>query len=260
MTSNVALSRFFEYTQSLVTACTDHISIVGLVLVGSTAETERVDEWSDHDFFVITKSGEQESLRNDLSWLPNAQSIAFSFRETEHGLKVVYESGAVLEFAVFDCTELRACSINHNRLVYGGSDVAEALNVARRRLPSVGSSDDLRDFRLFLSLILIGVGRARRGEILAAGQHIRTHAGSALMKLLTHHLPSNNQLDKLDVWRRFEFVHPEVGNKLANALAQQPEAAAMALLKIAENALAAIWSGYPHEDVRVVKRTLAWTE
>lgn len=231
------------------------------MLAGSTAETERVDEWSDHDFLVITKSGEQESLRTDLSWLPNAQAIAFSFRETEHGLKVVYESGAVLEFAIFDCAELRACAINHHRLAYGSEDVREALSVAVTNGPSSSqSSDDLRDFRLFLSLILIGVGRARRGETLAAGQHIRTHASTALMRLLTRFLSSDDRLDRLDIWRRFEFVYPELGIELANALAQQPEPAAIDLLRIAENVLAPVWTDYPYENVRVIKRALAWID
>lgn len=231
------------------------------MLAGSTAETERVDEWSDHDFLVITESGEQESLRTDLSWLPDAQAIAFSFRETEHGLKVVYESGAVLEFAIFDCAELRACAINHHRLAYGSEDVREALSVAVTNGPSGSqSSDNLRDFRLFLSLILIGVGRARRGETLAAGQHIRTHASTALMKVLTRFLPADDRLDRLDIWRRFEFVFPELGIELANALAQQPEPAAIDLLRIAENVLAPVWTDYPYENVRVIKRALAWID
>lgn len=260
MTSQATLSRFLEYTQSLVDACTRHPSIIGLVLVGSTAETERVDEWSDHDFFVIADSGEQESLRTDLGWLPNAQSIAFSFRETEHGLKVVYESGAVLEFAIFDCAELRAGTVNHHRLAYGDNDVAAALAVAKDRLPSDGSSDDLRDFRLFLSLILIGVGRARRGETLAAGQHIRTYAATALMKLLTRYLPADSQLDRLDLWRRFESAYPEIGEQLANSLAEQPEPTAIELLRIAEEYLAPLWSEYPHDNVRVIKAALKWTQ
>ena len=44
---------------------------IGLVAVGSMADRDYApDEWSDHDFFVITPPGGQEELRNDLSWLP----------------------------------------------------------------------------------------------------------------------------------------------------------------------------------------------
>jgi hypothetical protein len=261
MSSQATLSRFLEFTKSLTDSCVRQPSIIGLVLVGSTAETDRVDEWSDHDFFVITKDGEQESLRTDLSWLPDSQAIAFWFRETEHGLKVVYESGAVLEFAIFDCDELRACSANHHRLAYGDEDVKEALSVAVTNGPSSSqSSDALRDFRLFLSLILIGVGRAKRGEILAAGQHVRTHALGALMKVFACFLPTDSRLDRMDAFRRFEFVYPELGRELANALAKQPEPAAMDLLRIAEDVLAPVWMDFPYKEVRVIKNALAWRD
>ncbi len=259
MTSQNTLSRFIEYSNSLTNSCIQHPKIIGLVLVGSTAETERVDEWSDHDFFVITQSGEQEPLRRDLSWLPNSESIAFWFRETEHGLKVVYNSGDVLEFAIFDCAELRGCTVNHHRLAYGGEEVQMALFVAKSRLPEVVVGDDLADFRHFLSVLVIQVGRARRGELLTAGQGIRGTAATALLKVLTRQLPADPQLDKLDVSRRFEFAHPLVGTVIADATAQQPEEAGRRLLEISERYLAPIWSDYPQREVQTVKDVLSWT-
>lgn len=259
MTSQNTLARFKEYSDSLTNSCVLHPKIIGLVLVGSTAETERVDQWSDHDFFVITESGEQEPLRKDLSWLPNSESIAFWFRETEHGLKVVYNSGDVLEFAIFDCDELRGCMVNHHRLAYGSEDVVQALSAAKDRLPEVVVGDDLADFRHFLSVLVIQVGRARRGELLTAGQGIRGTAATALLKVLTRRLPHDQRLDRLDVSRRFEFAHPEIGTAIADALAQQPEAAAMDLLKISEKYLAPLWGEYPHIEVQVVKDVLSWT-
>ena len=133
MNSSNAREKFGLYTQLLTEACRNTPSVIGLVLVGSVADTERVDEWSDHDFFLITERGAQERLRLDLSWLPSSEKIAFSFRETEHGLKVVYNSGAVLEFAIFDVEELRSCAVNHNKLAFGTPEVAEALTTASNR-------------------------------------------------------------------------------------------------------------------------------
>ncbi len=255
---NDTLSRFLDYSNLLTEACIAHPEIVGLVLVGSAAETERVDAWSDHDFFVITSSGSQESLRTDLNWLPNSHSIAFSFRETEHGLKVVYESGAVLEFAIFDCTELQSCMVNHHRLAYGDHDVIQALETAKSRELNESSTDNLRDFRLFLSVLIIGAGRARRGEILTAGENIRSTAATALLKVLTRQLDKDSRLDKFDPRRRFELVYPEIGNRIGTASAMQPENGARALLDIAERFLASIWNEYPHKEVEVVRRTLSW--
>ena len=259
MASQNTLARFKKYSESLIGACKKNPKIIGLVLVGSTAETERVDKWSDHDFFVITESNEQEPLRRDLSWLPNSVEIAFWFRETQHGLKVVYKSGNVLEFAIFDCDELRGCTVNHHRLAYGSEDVQRALVVAKSRLPEVVVGDDLADFRHFLSVLVIQVGRARRGELLTAGQGIRGTAATALLKVLTRRLPYDPQLDRLDVSRRFEFAHPIIGKVIADAIAQQPEEAGKRLLEISERYLAPIWSDYPQHEVQTVKDILSWT-
>ncbi len=259
MTSETTLARFEKYSESLTQSCIQNPKIIGLVLVGSTAETQRVDEWSDHDFFVITEDSDQEELRQNLSWLPDADSVAFSFRETEHGLKVVYNSGEVLEFAIFSCDELRVCMVNHHRLAYGGERVVRALTEAATRLPPVVVGDDLSDFRHFLSALVIQVGRARRGEGITAGQGIHGTATTALLKVLTRRLPPDPRLDKLDVSRRFEFVHPEVGKAIAAAVAQKPEAAARDLLKISERYLAPIWSDFPKGEVDTVKDVFSWS-
>ncbi|MES1246605.1 MAG: hypothetical protein ABUS54_02900, partial [Actinomycetota bacterium] len=64
--------------------------MLALVAVGSMAERDSSpDAWSDHDFFVIAKPGEQERLRSQLGWLPEAGRIVLAFRETAHGVKVV---------------------------------------------------------------------------------------------------------------------------------------------------------------------------
>lgn len=259
MATKDTLARFQMYSESLIATCKRNPKIIGLVLVGSTAETKRVDEWSDHDFFVITEPNQQEPLRRDLTWLPNSEEIAFSFRETEHGLKVVYDSGHVLEFAVFDCDELRGCTVNHHRLAYGEGEVERALSSAANRLPEVVVGDDLADFRHFLSVLVIQVGRARRGELITAGQGISGTAVTALLRVLTRALPHDKQLDKLDVSRRFEFAHPEVGKAIAEALAQQPEQAAIDLLNVADRYLTPIWSDYPKREVQTVKEALSWT-
>ena len=252
------LTRFIKYSESLTESCIRNPKIIGLVLVGSTAETERVDEWSDHDFFVITNTGDQEALRQDLSWLPHAASIAFWFRETAHGLKVVYLTGEVLEFAVFDCNELSDCVVNHHRLAYGSDEVRVALTAATNRLPEIVIGDDLTDFRHFLSVLVIQVGRARRGEILTAGQGIRSTAATALLKVFTRRLPADPRLDKLDVSRRFELAHPEIGGLIAVALEQNSEAAAKSLLEISEKYLESLWGEYPKVEVEVVKGLLSW--
>ena len=50
--------------------------VLGLVVLGSTAGVgRRPDEWSDHDFFVVSRDGAADELRADRSWLPDADRI-----------------------------------------------------------------------------------------------------------------------------------------------------------------------------------------
>lgn len=254
------VARFLHFSTALSASCAARSEVIGLIFVGSAADIQRIDQWSDHDFFVITKNGEQEKLRQDLSWLPNFEKVAFSFRETAHGLKVLYLNGAVLEFAIFDCAELASCKVNHHALVFGSPEVAKALSTAAARLSEPTIIAPLVDFRLFLSLLVIGVGRARRGELLTAGIGIRSSALSSLIKVFSQWLGPDERMDQLDLSRRFETVHPILGARLAKAVAHEPELAARELLQIAGEFLPGIWPGYPHDNVDVVQRVLGWNE
>jgi len=98
---------FRNWTERLHAKLGADARVIGLVMLGSSAEAQRTpDAWSDHDFFVITHPGTQEALRTHLDWLPEPDQIVLRPRETKHGLKVLYDDGHVIEFAVFDLQEL----------------------------------------------------------------------------------------------------------------------------------------------------------
>ena len=259
MPSPTALT-FERYTEELVRSVAAHAEVLGLVLVGSTADVSRVDEWSDHDFFLVTVDGAQERFRQDLGWLPGADRLALRVRETEHGLKAVYDDGRVVEFAVFSVAELSLAEANSYRVAVDCADVAQAMaTIAGRPKPSHVVDVD-REAALFLSLLLIGVGRARRGEVLAAGQHIRSHALAHLLMLWRALLPEPGveRLDDLDVFRRFELVYPEVGARIGGILAADPETSARGLLTLAEEGLAGRWPQWPGAAADVLRRRLGW--
>src|SRR3954454_25345021 len=115
------------FTDELTDCARADERVVGLVAVGSTADSDYApDEWSDHDFFLVSKPGEQEGLRQDLRWLPADERIAFSFRETAHGLKVFYDDGHMIEFAVFDVAEIALAGANRYRVLLDRGGVEEA--------------------------------------------------------------------------------------------------------------------------------------
>lgn len=69
---------------------------------------------------------------------------------------------------------------NDYDVVLDRGGVAEAMaTIAAKEKPSA-LADAERDIRIFLTLLLVGVGRARRGEVLIAGAAIRSAAVSRL--------------------------------------------------------------------------------
>lgn len=205
--------------------------ILGLVWAGSAAETSRFDEWSDYDFFLIVEDDSAEPMRQDLSWLPSHTEISFWARETAHGLKVVYNDSTILEFAVFTLDELSAAAVNHYAVDYDSADVAQ--RTAAIKAPGERASHETLDDHLAIiyTLLMIAIGRARRGEKLIAGQFIRSYAPlhiiRAVKKSMKSHAPEKR--DVLDAWRRFEWEYPEIGARLNAAAALDVEASAWAI-------------------------------
>lgn len=237
--------------------------VVGLVALGSMAQQDyQPDRWSDHDFFVIVESGQQEDFRQNLRWLPASDEIVLAFRETDHGLKVLYQNGHLLEFAVFDTKELYLAKVNRYRVLLDRGEIAqhlEALKAASTENMSNSDEDDFKAFGIFITNMLVGIGRYNRGEKFSGYQFVKVHAFRHLVVLLTKHLASSHKelLDNLDPMRRFERVFPEVGAELNKILDLETPASALALLTLAERELKAKLKNYPVEAVKVVREQIA---
>ncbi len=254
------LDLYRSFTQRLRARLESDARVRGLVAVGSMAELGRTpDAWSDHDFFVITVSGVQESFRQDLGWLPDAERIVLKVRETAHGLKVLYDDGHLLEFAIFDEAELHLARVNDYRVLLDRAHLeADLLHLRTRSAAEVASLDVERSFALFLSALLVGAGRVARGEVLSGSSFIKQHALGHLLPILAHCLPmgSEARLDNLDPFRRFERAFPEQGRALHRMLLQEPGLCARQLLSFAEEQLAHRMERYPARAVDVLRGQL----
>lgn len=234
--------------------------VLGLVLCGSSAEPARRDRWSDHDFLVITADGTPERYRTDLSWLPEPDGIGLWFRETAHGLKVLYRSGLLVEFAVFDRAEFAGCALNHYAVVIDRGGIADsAADVHDRSLPPPAALDRLSQFRAFLCLVYIGTGRARRGERLSANVFLRQYAVVPLLRVVTDLLAPATAaaLDALDPWRRFESAAPDLAAQIDAALCHPVDEVGAVLVESARAYLAPRWAQYPATETDLVLRLLA---
>ena len=211
--------------------------VLGLVAVGSMARRGSLpDRWSDHDFFVVVAPGAQESFRSHLDWLPRHEEIALSFRETAHGVKVLFRDGHLAEFAVFDPEELAVARVNRYRVLCDRERIeARLARVAETTAAQTSPSSDDWLVGQFLTSLLVGAERHYRGERLAGRQLVATSALSHLIVLLTKHAESHRraELDSLDPMRRFETVFPSLGRRLNEAIDLPTPKAARALLDIA---------------------------
>ncbi len=233
--------------------------VLGLVALGSMAEIRRLpDAWSDHDFFVITQPSDQETLRQDLSWLPNASTIVLSIRETAHGLKVIYANGHVLEFAIFDLTELQMAKVNDYHVVFERVPLTEQLMRITQVNPSPASYEPQRDCAMVMALLLIGTGRFARGEQLSAHLFVKHHALHHLLPLLRHLLQPRPEalVDNLDGFRRFEQSFPEVGAAINQALLLPIPLASLALLDILDQWVQPRLTDYPIIAGQVIRQSL----
>jgi hypothetical protein len=253
------LDAYHQFTRDLRVRLESDPRVLALVALGSMAQVRRApDEWSDHDFFVITLPGVQEQFRQDVSWLPEAGRIALRVRETAHGLKVLYDDGHVLEFAIFDEQELFLARINDYRVLFERSGgVVQALE--RIQQQSAARTVDLsRELELFLFHLLLGAARCARGETLSGHRFIKSHALDSLLKLLTHTGEGDTgRLDNLDPFRRVEQVFPELGARLNRLLLLEPMAAGAEMLTLAENHLRGRMPVYPEQAARIVRERLA---
>lgn len=258
-------AEYQAFTATLLANLEKDPRVVGLVAVGSMAQQDyQPDRWSDHDFFVVVEPGRQESFRGDLGWLPQAAEIVFSYRETEHGMKVVYRSGHLLEFAVFDAAEIARAKVNRYRVLLDKAGitqiVAQVKEASGDPVPPAAESAarDFKEFGEFICNLLVGVGRHNRGEQFSGRQFVKSYALGHLLGLLEKHLPAPQKslLDNLDPFRRVERVYPQLGAELNGILEEATPAAARGMLRLAGRELSGYLPAYPAEAVEVILKAM----
>ncbi len=259
--ANLEIEEYRAFTRELVATLSPRPDVLGLVALGSMAEQgSPPDAWSDHDFWLIVVPGAQERYRETHDWLPNARQILWAYRETEHGVKVVYRSGHLLEYAVFDQEELHVARLNRYRILYGGAHLSarlERLAETSRRLGE-GHSDAFYASQILTNL-LVGIGRYWRGERLSAHKFIKFDALQNLVILTARRVsPAVDTLgDNLDPARRFESRFPVLGKQLAGLMDVSLPAAAAGLLDILGEISGPEDDLVPAEAYQVVRRAVS---
>lgn len=224
---------FDRFTDGLAEWAAEADGVLGLVLLGSTAATTHPpDDWSDHDVYVIAEPRMTEVLRGSIAWLPERDAaVVLHERDTAHGAWVVYDDGHLLEYAVFAPDELASSRSGAHRIV-----VDRRGDLAALMRPTLAPPP--RDPATIASglhrTLLVGAGRAARGERLAARRHLVDAAG-ALLTLAAMLARRERPLgDPQDPWRRVEQTDPSLAASLDGILARSDAVAALELARLAE--------------------------
>jgi lincosamide nucleotidyltransferase B/F len=217
MKNKVLLERLNDIGTSL-SKTESALALLGLGSVG--IELDRLDEYSDLDFFVITTDEAKQSFIDDLSWLNKVYPIGYAFKNTVDGYKFFFKDGIYGEFAVFGINEVPSLYQSQGRIVWQkqGYNILE-LETSKGMKP-VLKTDDV-DFHIHEALtnIYVGLTRFKRGEKLSAYRFIETYAFNNLLKVV-HHFEEEKPgfLDEYNIERRFEKHVPKFANHLSNML------------------------------------------
>jgi len=188
---------------------------LALLALGSVGvETDRIDVYSDLDFFAIVKPNRKQGFLDNLDWMAaGASPIAYSFQNTVDGHKVLYEDGIFAEFAVFEPRDLSAIPFALGRIVWKADEFDALLTTPSVRTPYKYALDWLLGEAL--TNLYVGMGRHRRGETMAALRLIQVHAVNQVMRLAPYiEADHPDQRDPFSDERRFEKRLPGLADQL----------------------------------------------
>jgi len=211
------------------------LALIGLGSVG--LELERLDAYSDLDFFAIVEPGTKVAYLENLHWLSAVCPIAYCFANTPDGYKLLFEDGCFCEFAVFEPAELRAIPFAPGRIVWKQPDLPESIS----RPVSAPAAQAKRDpdwlLGEALTNLLVGLAREKRGEKLSAMRFIQGHAVDRVEELAESvQNAQDGAKDPFSNERRFEQRYPGVAQHIGACLQgyQRNRESAMAILTFLE--------------------------
>lgn len=179
-TKESLLSRLDEIARSLERS--GHAeALVGCGSVG--IELDRLDAYSDLDFFAVVEDGWKEHYITHLDWLEAIAPVVYLFQNTVDGFKLLFADGIFCEFAVFVRSDLLRVPYAPGRIVWKRPEVPESIAIptVTDGVPEVKSLDWLLGEAL--TNLYVGLCRYRRGEKLSAARFIQGDAVDRVVDL-----------------------------------------------------------------------------
>ena len=215
------VTRLFKRLDDLAVVLAKKQDTCALMALGSVGvEKERADEFSDLDFFVIVKDEVKQSYIDDLTWLSETYPLAYFFKNTKDGFKILFEDGIYGEFAVFGESDMPNVTQPNGRIVWKRDDyIYQQVTQMKGNIPKIKS--DSPDFAVneALTNLYVGLLRTLRGEKLSGYIYIESYALNRILSIV--HLYEKQEPIMEDVFgieRRFEKHYPEFSRRLPKML------------------------------------------
>ncbi|HEU5349434.1 MAG TPA: hypothetical protein VFU63_12560 [Ktedonobacterales bacterium] len=200
-------------------------------------ELNRIDQYSDLDFFAIVEPGYKAAFIENLAWLEAVCPIVYAFQNTRDGHKVLFTDGIYVEFAVFVPAELETIPRDEGRVVWQ----KEGFDATAVRAPAPQPEQHPREFYLgeALTNLYVGLLRLHRGERLSAMRFIQVNAVNNILELSAEieRPMMSARRDRYAPDRRFERRFPETASHLSSFMQgyDRSEASARAILGFLED-------------------------
>ena len=206
------LARLDEIGRSL--AASGHaLALIGLGSVG--LELERLDAYSDLDFFAIVEKGFKQPFIDDLGWLSGVEPLVYTFRNTADGYKTLFAGGIFCEFAVFEPDEPERIPFAPGRVVWKRAGVNPAIATPKMAGQPVPAHDPAWELGEALTNLYVGLERYARGEKLSAQRFIQVYAVDHVVALAARiETEGAAKRDPFTPERRFEQRFPGVAEHL----------------------------------------------
>lgn len=188
------------------------LALIGLGSVG--VELDRLDDYSDLDFFAIVEPDSKRRFIENLDWLSSVCPVAYHYQNTPDGHKLLFVDGVFCEFAVFEPGELRTIPFSRGRVVWKRPQVGDAISIPAPRPSRERSTQDWL-LGEALTNLYVGLCRRQRGETWSATRFVQGHAVEHVLGLASYIEEEQPvQKDAFADERRYEQRFPNMAREL----------------------------------------------
>jgi lincosamide nucleotidyltransferase len=189
------------------------LALIGMGSVG--IERERMDEYSDLDFFAIVEKGYKQKYIENIDWLSKIHPVTYKFKNTDDGYKLLYADGIFCEFAVFELHELDNADYAEGKIIWKKDYISETIAVPKKKSPQNNEVNVEWLLGEAITNLYVGLCRHKRGEKLSASRFIQVYAVDRILHLAK--MIENEKQSFVDPFapdRRFEERFPKISELL----------------------------------------------